>query len=192
MTALYAVLFVLAPIASGKIASLGPFTFPAGFLVMAVAFAVLDLVNERDGKRAARSAIMAALLSRAFVYFVIFPVLLSLPGKVLVEGYDALLNQAFRLFLWGEIAMLVSQWFVDVPLFAWIRDRLDRRWFVLRYLGSTLASMTIGALIFVVGGYFGTGLDPLALFAGSIVARLAMTLILAPVVWVAREVYVGD
>ncbi len=191
MTALYVTLFVLAPLASAKIIDAGPWQFPAGFAIMALAFAVLDLINEKHGKGQARATVLQAVAIRAFVYVVILGPMMIAPG-IEPEGYDAVLGQGIRLFLWGELAMFTSQWLVDIPLFAWIRDRLHRRWFVLRYLGSTLASMTVGALIFVYGGYWGTGADPFALWQGSIVARVVMTVVLSPIVWSVREVYVGE
>ena len=112
------------------------------------------------------------------VYLVVFPLILWLPSpKPDVIGEVA--HQTFRLFLAGEIAPLVTNLLIDIPIFAALKKREIPLGFFGRTNLSNLASMTIGTVLFMTLAFFGVrDIGPMIIV--GIVWRFGFTLLVSP------------
>lgn len=180
LVALFVTLNVMAPIAANKIVDVG-IIFTAGSVLLGLAYGVLDVINDWRGRAAARDTLAAALWVRFLFFAVVIPMLLLLPGHA-PAGYEAMLGNSARLFVAGWVSLLVGGWFVNTPTFSWLRARTRGRWFVLRYLTTSLPTIVIGTIFYAVLGFAGTQVDVAALIFGTTVARIAIGVVITPLV----------
>lgn len=192
LASLYAVLFVIAPVLSAKIVGLGigNAVLPVGAMAISVAYMLLDVIHDGCGKAQARQTVISAAIARAVVYLMVVPVVLVVPAKSELPGFHDIMYESMRLFLASEIAMVGSQLFVDIPIFAALRQR-TRTAFWLRYNASTFISNAFSIVVFSTLGFAGTGRAPvLGVIFGIVLVRFAMTAALTPLAvvlrWLAR------
>jgi uncharacterized integral membrane protein (TIGR00697 family) len=172
--------------ASTKVATVLGVHFPAGVYTTTMASGVADIVNDQWGPKVARRMVLMALFVRAFVWFLVVPVLIWFPTVIAPQGYNDLFAQAFRLFLASEFAFFIEMWVVEVWVFVTIKRITGERWFALRYYISTFIAVSVGTSVFVLLGYTGTT-DIVPLIVGGVTARLVMLIVFSPFVIVARR-----
>jgi uncharacterized PurR-regulated membrane protein YhhQ (DUF165 family) len=151
-----------------------------------VSYGLLDIVNDWKGRQVARMTVESALIARVVFFVVVVPVLLLLPSAKPAPGFDALMGQSVRLFAAGWVSLFAGGWLVNTPFFSWLRERYKGRWFVLRYLTTSLPTIVVGSIVYGVLGFWGTGVDVFALIWGTAVARVAIAAVIVPAVWVVR------
>jgi uncharacterized integral membrane protein (TIGR00697 family) len=178
VAALAAASFVITPILGVKSIVLGPLIVLGGQISMIFAYGLIDVAHDVWGRAQAIRTIVVAAMARLFVWSMIGLVALS-PGGA-PSGWERVLHESFRYFLAGELAMLLSQLFVDVRVFAWVRERL-RRGFWVRYNLSNLLSQTLTFALFVPLALAGTGRPLLAIFVSGILLRLLLSFIMTPI-----------
>jgi uncharacterized integral membrane protein (TIGR00697 family) len=178
---LYAAIFVLVPILSNKVLLIGPWQLLAGIPFMSLAYIIVDLLNENYGPHTARGAVLAGMVARAFAFVVMVPFVLMMPGVRELQGYPELLSQGLKLFLAAEVGIFVSQWFVDIPLFQWVKRNLGQG-FWLRYNITTHLSAVLTILFVITAVFWGNphvSLPNMLLTAA--VTRVALTALFTPV-----------
>jgi uncharacterized PurR-regulated membrane protein YhhQ (DUF165 family) len=164
--ALYIGLFATANLLSLVTFSFLGVTWMLGSVAMIVAYGLLDLVHHVEGRSVAQRTILYAAVARAIAF--------------LIVGWwrpDWALNGAI-FFLAAEAAMIVSQWCVDLPIFA----ALASRGFVTRSVVSSCVSQPLSAAIFSVGAAWALAQPYWSVFVGALSLRVFLgPLIVAPV-----------
>ena len=186
LMALFVSLNLMAPIASNKVVDLGFIIFTAGSLLIAISYGALDILNDWKGRRAARVTVETALIVRAAFFLVIVPLLIFLPAKSVTPGFDAFLATSARLFVAGWFSLLVGGWFVNTPIFSWLRVKMHGRNFILRYLATSFPTIIAGNVVYITLGFYGTPVDIPALILGTTVARVVLGVIITPFVALGR------
>jgi len=158
---------------------------PAGVFVYALTFTLLDLINERLGKRGARqvigTAVCANLLLAAYAQLTVW-----WPAPAFFDGQGAVarvLGATPRIVGASLIAYLVAS-LVDAELFAWWRARVGGyRW--MRVLVSNALSTAVDSLVFVTLAFAGV-LPVLPLVVGQYLVKMGVTVVSLPLIYVIR------
>ena len=160
---------------------------PAAVFIYALTFTLIDLVNERLGKRAARYVVYAAFLSNlllaAYMQFAIWLPPAPFYGAEGQAAFASVLGSTWRVVMASLIAYLIST-LIDVQVFAWWRDRVGRyRW--ARVLVSNSVSTLIDSAVFITIAFLGV-MPVLPLIAGQYVVKMVVTLISIPLIYAVR------
>jgi hypothetical protein len=153
--------------------------------IYALTFTLLDLINERLGKRGARqvigTALAANLLLAAYAQLTVW-----WPAPAFFDGQGAVarvLGATPRIVGASLVAYLVAS-LVDAELFAWWRARVGGyRW--LRVLVSNAVSTGVDSLVFVTIAFAGV-LPVLPLVAGQYVVKMLVTVLSLPLIYGVR------
>ena len=127
----------------------------AGTLIYAVTFTLLDLINERQGKRGAQKVVAAAvaanILLAAYVHLTI-----RLPYPSSYEGqasYEQVLGPTPRIVAASLIAFFLAS-LVDTEVYALLRARIrGYRW--LPVLGSNAVGTLVDSVLFISLAFYG-------------------------------------
>lgn len=179
MAGIYISLFVMAPYLSVRIVNIGGVKLLVGGIGMILAYGILDVINEVYGANRAKQVVLSAASARLVVYCFI-AISYALPTFHQPNGYSSIINQSFRILLAGEIALVATQYFIDVPLFSWIKKRLLYGFWV-RYNLSNLVSQSIAAILFITLAFIGTGKPIISLIISQIFLRAILSITLTPV-----------
>lgn len=183
---LYVACELIANVTAAKPIVLGPLVVPAGVLIYALTFTLLDLVNERLGKIGARqvigTAFAANLLLAAYAQLTVW-----WPAPPFFDGQPAverILGATPRIVGASLLAYLAAA-LVDAELFAWWRARVGGyRW--LRVLISNTVSTGVDSALFVTLAFLGI-LPVLPLIAGQYVVKMAVTVLSLPLIYLIRR-----
>jgi uncharacterized integral membrane protein (TIGR00697 family) len=187
LAALFVTLNLIAPIASTKVSVLLGVTFATGSILVGVSYGFLDIINDWKGKDAAKETVLTALIVRTVFFLVVMPLVFALPTKAAPDGFDLFLGQSFRLFFAGLVSLWVSAWYVNTPLFSDLKERMQGRWFVLRYLVVSFPTFFVSTLVYIGIGFWGLPVDLAALVWGTMVARSVVAVLVSPIVWAVRR-----
>lgn len=169
---------VMAPIAGNRLIGWQGWVLPAGAIFIAMFYALVDVIHELYGTRDAKEVVWSAVVARLFIYLVMFPLILLLPSpKPDVLGEVA--HQTLRLFLAGEIAPLVTNLLIDIPAFAWLKNKKIPGGFFARTNLSNLFSVTLGTVLFMVIAFAGVRPIEQMIIVGM-VWRLGFTIVVSP------------
>jgi uncharacterized integral membrane protein (TIGR00697 family) len=160
----------------------GPLVVPAGVFVYALTFTLLDLINERLGKRGARqvigTAFCANLLLAAYAQLTVW-----WPAPAFFDGQPAVervLGATPRIVVASLVAYLVAS-LADAEIFAWWRARVGGyRW--VRVLASNAVSTAVDSAVFVTLAFAGV-LPVLPLVVGQYAVKMAVTLLSLPLIY---------
>jgi queuosine precursor transporter len=158
---------------------------PAGVFVYALTFTLLDLINERLGKRGARqvigTAFCANLLLAAYAQLTVW-----WPAPAFFDGQAAVvrvLGATPRIVAASLIAYLVAS-LVDAEVFAWWRARVGGyRW--VRVLVSNALSTGLDSAVFVTLAFAGV-LPVLPLVVGQYLVKMGVTVVSLPLIYMIR------
>lgn len=174
--AIYVALFAVANVLSTWSFDVFGATIFLGSIAMVVAYGLLDIVNDVEGKQAAQRTVLFAGWARAAV----FAGLVAL-SWVWPSAWSLAMASA-TMFVFAELAMLASQYCVDVPVFDALKRRL-RGPFWVRYNVSNLISQPLAAAIFSVGASWAFSKPYLSVLVGALSVRvLALPILLTPMV----------
>jgi uncharacterized integral membrane protein (TIGR00697 family) len=186
LVTMFVTLNLIAPIASNKVIDLG-ITFAAGSMLIGISYGILDIINDWQGKAAAKATIDTALVVRALFFVVVVPLIMLLPAKTQTEGFDAFMAQSARLFFAGWLSLLVGGRMVNTPFFSWLRERTQCRHFALRYLTTSFPTIVAGSIVYGIVGFWGVPkVDVFSLIWGTVVARILIGVAITPLVALAR------
>jgi uncharacterized integral membrane protein (TIGR00697 family) len=175
----------LAPLTAWLPGEGGRLVVPAGVFVYALTFTLLDLINERLGKRGARqvigTAFCANLLLAGYAQLTVW-----WPAPAFFDGQAAVarvLGAAPRVVA-ASLAAYVVAALVDAELFAWWRARVGGyRW--LRVLASNAVSTAVDSAVFVTLAFLGT-LPVLPLIVGQYAVKMGVTILSVPLIYATR------
>jgi uncharacterized integral membrane protein (TIGR00697 family) len=179
---LYIACELIANVTAVKPIAVGGLVLPAGVFIYAITFTLLDLINERLGKRGARqvigTALCANLLLAAYAQLTVW-----WPGPAFFDGQAAVervLGATPRIVVASLVAYLVAS-LVDAELFAWWRTRVGGyRW--ARVLASNAVSTAVDSLVFVTLAFAGV-LPVLPLASGQYVVKMVVTVLSLPLIY---------
>ena len=182
---LYIAAELIANVTAVKPIVLGRLVVPAGVFVYALTFTLLDLINERLGKRGARqvigTAFCANLLLAAYAQLTVW-----WPAPAFFDGQQAVvrvLGATPRIVAASLIAYLVAS-LADAELFAWWRARIGGyRW--MRVLVSNALSTGLDSVVFVTLAFVGV-LPVLPLIVGQYLVKMAVTVVSLPLIYLIR------
>jgi queuosine precursor transporter len=155
---------------------------PAGVFIYALTFTLLDLVNERLGRRGARQVIATAfcanVLLAAYAWLTVW-----WPAPAFFDGQEAVarvLGATPRIVVASLVAYLIAS-LLDAELFAWWRARVGGyRW--ARVLVSNGVSTAVDSGVFVTLAFAGV-LPVLPLVAGQYLVKMAVTVVSLPLIY---------
>jgi queuosine precursor transporter len=183
---LYVACELVANVTAVKPIVVGPLVVPAAVFVYALTFTLLDLINERLGKLAARQVIAtgfcANFLLAAYSQFTVWA-----PAPAFFDGGPAVarvLGATPRVVGASLAAYLVSS-LVDAEIFAWWRTYVGGvRW--LRVLVSNAVSTAVDSVLFVTLAFAGV-LPVVPLVVGQYVVKMAVTVVSLPLIYAVRR-----
>jgi uncharacterized integral membrane protein (TIGR00697 family) len=182
---LYVACELIANITAGKPVAVGGVVVPAAVFLYTLTFTLIDLLNERLGKPAARQVVITAfaanLLLAGYTQLAI-----RLPAAPFFEGqaaFASVLGGTPRIVAASLVAYLASA-LVDTEIFAWWRARVGGpRW--ARVLASNAVSTLVDSVLFV--GIAFAGVLPVApLIHGQYLVKMAVTLVSLPLIYALR------
>ena len=171
-------LFILAPIFSNRVIDLFGMPILMSAITMQLAYATLDLINNNFGPDKAKQTLLSAILMR-FIIWIIIGLLMLLPTYKMTSGFEGFVLDSFKLMLAGWFATGFSQYFIDIPIFNYVKTRLKYN-FIARYNISNFISLLLAAILFNVIAFFGTDMPILKLTIMAFVIQVIMTIVLSP------------
>ena len=183
---------IIANVTASKPVDIIGIQVPAAVFIYALTFTLVDLINERLGRRRARQVIYTAfaanILLALYIQFAI-----KLPpaeGYPLQEAFAGVLGSTWRIVLASLTAYLVSS-LIDVEVFAWWRRRIGRyRW--ARVLASNTFSALVDSVLFITIAFWGVaGYDVAGLIKGQYAVKMAITVVSMPLIYLIRRGPVG-
>ena len=196
LVALYTVFTCMSQVLAAKIAIIdlgfAAITFPTAVPIFAVTFLITDVVNERFGRSATHRMILAAFVAQvALLVFVwIATNLTPAPFWGLQEEWDAVFSTVPRITIASWATFLISE-NLDAILFDVLRRKTRGRHLWLRNAGSSVISLTVDTVVFVMLAFAGTGVPLAAIMAGQFVGKYAVALLDIPFMYINRSILGG-
>lgn len=172
-----------------------------GVIPWPVVFITTDLINEYFGRAGVRRLTFLAVGMISYSFVVLFLATL-VPAWDKSPVADAVFNRVFGQSMWiiagSIVAFLIAQ-MLDVLVFQALKERTGRRLLWLRATGSTVFSQLIDTLVILfiafrvptllrIPGYEMTGEDFVRVAAGNYGYKLAIAVLITPVIYVAHAV----
>jgi len=179
LTSGYVVLFVLAPFLSNRIIEVFGAKLLVGSIGMILSYGLLDIINEVFGRRQAQETVLTAAVIRVLVWIFIAASFL-LPTFQQPVGFDSIMQSSLRILIAGEISLVLTQYFIDVPLFDWLKQRI-KYGFWARYNISNMMSQSLLFSIFIVIAFFNTGKPLGELILWGILLRIFISILFTPI-----------
>ena len=126
-------------------------------LFIPLIFSINDIINEVYGKDRARSVVQSALVM-VFLVFVCSMLFAALPPSMRFApkeaAYDTIFGLSARIAAASLIAFAVAE-FLDIYIFAKIREKLGKKSLWLRTNVSNFASQLVDSVIFISLAFYG-------------------------------------
>lgn len=185
LIALYVACELIANVTAAKPVALGSIEVPAGVFIFALSLTLIDLINERLGKRKARQVVYAAFAA-SFLLAIYSQIAIALPPASFYEGQEAfagVLGSTWRIVIASLIAYLVAS-LIDIEVFAWWRQRFGRyKW--ARVLASNTISTPIDSVLFITIA-FGGVYPLLPMIGGQYAVKMGITILSLPLIYLIR------
>ena len=185
LVALYIACELIANITAGRAIDVVGISAPGGVFIYALTFTLIDLVNERLGKRGAQRVILAAFAANILLALYT-SLILALPVPSFFTHQDAfrtVLGATPRIIAASLSAYLVSS-FIDIEIFAAWKTRVGGyKW--VRVLLSNVVSTGVDSIVFVVLAFAGT-LPLLPLIEGQYIIKMMITICSLPLIYATR------
>lgn len=180
VVAVYAVVQLLADLASLKIGVVFGLAVDMGTFIYPITFTLRDLAHKVLGREKARVLILsaAAMNFTAVLYLIGTAMVPADPGWGLGEQYAAIFTPIWRIVFAAVVAQVVSQ-LVNTEVYHWFATKITRRHQWLRVLVSNSVAIPVDNIIFVLGAF------AFAMPWGSVVEIFIFNLILKMAVMVA-------
>lgn len=161
---------------------------PGAVLIFSVTFLLMDIVNEKYGRREVQRMIWLALAAQ--IAFIVFSrlVLGAVPAPFFENqaAFEAVLGAIPRIVLAGLAAFLVSE-SLNAYLFQWIKRATGGRHLWLRNAFSSLPSMAVDSIVFVTLAFY--GVMPIApLIVGLTLVKWLVGIVDVPFMYAARAI----
>jgi uncharacterized PurR-regulated membrane protein YhhQ (DUF165 family) len=157
--------------------------FAAGTALFGISYLITDVVNNNWGKSEARWVIVTSVSIRMLLYLALIPLVLAIPAFRAPQNYTETMQGAFRLFLAGEVSTFLTQYFMEIPFFSWLR----RFWgFAGSYVGAGLLNVAVSSFLFSLVAFWGSN-GLLSLIRGQCSVALLVRLSALPLALVANR-----
>ncbi|MDL1891955.1 VUT family protein [Sphingobacteriales bacterium CHB3] len=186
LIALYVSCDLIANVTASKPVTVFGFTAPAGVFIYAATFTLVDLINERLGKKGARHVVYAAFAANILLAaYTLLVVHLPSPDFYTHQtAFAATLGSTPRIVVASLVAFIVSS-LIDVEIFAWWKEKIGRhKW--ARVLTSNTVSTFVDSVVFV-GIAFAGVLPLVSLIAGQYVMKMGITIVSIPLIYLVRR-----
>ena len=184
LIALYIACELIANVTASKPVSLGPVAVPSAVFIYTLTFTLVDLINEKLGKRGARRVVFAAFICNLLLAaYTRFAIALPAPSWYDQEAFVSVLGSTWRIVMASLTAYLVSS-LVDTEIFAWWRARVQgHRW--ARVLVSNSISTLVDSMVFITLAFWGV-MPVLPLILGQYAVKMAVTVVSIPMIYAVR------
>lgn len=167
----YLAFAMMTPILDTHIVKIGWFQFMSGQLTLFATLAIIDVINQHWGSRAAKEAVGSALIIRAIFYLAIIPLFMLLPAEFDMGG-GKLFAQSFRNFISLTLTTFLVRFFITIPLFTRMKS-----WFSVKYNVTGLAFVIISGVLSPTLKYYGVaGVDIPSLIITGMLVKGAITI----------------
>ena len=170
---IFTALAVITPILATKVVNLFGVKFVAGIFTMLFAFSLLNVVNELWGKRDAQFLAVSIVLVRLVLFLGLVPLILKLPAYLEPAGYAGLLRMSIRTFLASEVATLVQNVFIEIPLFHALKK--IKFGFLFRANLSNIISWSFGTISFVLVSFWGSSKSLVPIMIGQLLLKFPLS-----------------
>ncbi|MGA1530992.1 MAG: queuosine precursor transporter, partial [Kiritimatiellia bacterium] len=152
VVAVYAMVQLLADLASLKIGVVFGLAVDMGTFIYPVTFTLRDLAHKVLGRRRARVLIVTAAAMNFFavLYLIACAAVPSDEGWGLGEQFSAIFSPIWRIVFAAVVAQVVSQ-LVNTEVYHWFATRVTKRYQWLRVLVSNSVAIPVDNIIFVLG-----------------------------------------
>ncbi len=185
---LYIACELIANITAAKPIELWGVVAPGGVLIYALSFTLIDLVNERMGKRGARRVVYTAFCAN--LLFALYSMLVvGMPSPAYFTGaqaFSTVLGTTPRIVGASLAAYIVSS-LVDVEIFAAWKERVGR-WKWARVLLSNTVSTLVDSALFVSLAFAGS-FPLLPLIGGQYLIKMGVTFLSLPLIYATKYVH---
>lgn len=161
---------------------------PGAVLIFSVTFLLMDIVNEKYGRREVQRMIWLALAAQiAFVAFSRL-VLGAVPAPFFENqaAFETVLDAVPRIVIAGLAAFLVSE-SLNAYLFQWIKRATGGRHLWLRNTFSSLPSMAVDSIVFVTLAFYGV-MPIMPLIIGLTITKWLVGVVDVPFMYAARAI----
>lgn len=182
---LYIACEIIANVTAAKPVTVWGVTAPGGVFIYALTFTLIDLINERLGRKGARRVVVAAFAANILLALYT-TIIITLPSPAFFTGGEAFrtaLGSTPRIVAASLGAYLVSS-LIDVEVFAaWKRRVGGHKW--ARVLASNTVSTGVDSTVFVVAA-FGGSIPLVPLIVGQYLIKMAVTFLSIPLIYVTK------
>ncbi|MDI6784462.1 MAG: queuosine precursor transporter [bacterium] len=183
---LYIACELIANVTASKPVAIGNIVVPGAVFIYALTFTLIDLINEKLGKKGAQQVVCTAfaanILLVVYIHFVI-----GLPAASFYTDNDAfsvVLGSTPRIVFASLTAYLISS-LVDTEVFVWWRRKVGKyKW--ARVLISNAVSTLIDSILFISIAFYGI-LPIIPLIEGQYIVKMAVTIISIPLIYLIQE-----
>jgi uncharacterized integral membrane protein (TIGR00697 family) len=184
--ALYVACELIANVTASKPVSLGRIVVPSAVFVYTLTFTLIDLINEKLGKKRARQVIYSTLAANV-VLALYCQLAISLPSASFYSNqraFASVLGATPRIVVASLVAYRVSS-IIDTQVFAWWKERVGRaKW--LRVLISNSVSTGVDSVLFITLAFY--GLMPLiGLIEGQYFVKMTITVVSLPLIYLVKS-----
>jgi queuosine precursor transporter len=154
VVAVYAMVQLLADLASLKIGVVFGLAVDMGTFIYPITFTLRDLAHKVLGRKRARVLIITAagMNFLAVLYLIACAAVPSDEGWGLGEQFSAIFTPIWRIVFAAVVAQVVSQ-LVNTEVYHWFATRVTRRHQWLRVLVSNSVAIPVDNIIFVLGAF---------------------------------------
>jgi uncharacterized integral membrane protein (TIGR00697 family) len=154
VVALYAVVELLANVASLKIGVVFGYAVDMGTFIYPVTFTLRDLAHKILGRHRARVLIVSAagINFLSVLYLIWAASVPGDPGWGKGEAYAAIFDPMWRIVVFSVVAQVISQ-LVNTEVYHWFATKVTRRHQWLRTLVSNSVAIPVDNIVFVLGAF---------------------------------------
>ncbi|MCX7919575.1 MAG: queuosine precursor transporter [bacterium] len=183
---LYIACELIANVTASKPIAMGNIVVPAAVFIYALTFTLIDLINEKLGKKGAQQVVYAAFVANIILAAYIQLVILLPPAKFYPHNvaFSSVLGSTPRIVFASLVAYLISS-LIDTEVFAWWRQNVGKhKW--ARVLISNAVSTLIDSVLFISIAFIGV-LPVVPLITGQYMVKMAVTFISIPLIYLIRQ-----
>ena len=184
--ALYVACELIANVTASKPVALGPVTVPSAVFIYTLTFTLIDLINERLGRKRARRVIYSTLAANVLLaaYCRLAIALPAAPFYSDDGAFASVLGSTPRIVAASLVAYLLSS-LIDTHIFSWWREKVGGpRW--LRVLASNSVSTALDTVVFI-GVAFAGVMPVVGLMEGQYAVKMAITILSLPLIYAVRK-----
>ena len=183
---LYIACELIANVTASKPVAIGNIVVPGAVFIYALTFTLIDLINEKLGKKGAQQVVYTAFAANIILAAYIQLVIVLPPASFYNNNsaFSSVLGSTPRIVFASLIAYLISS-LIDTEVFAWWRQKIGKhKW--ARVLISNTVSTLIDSVLFISIAFYGI-LPIIPLIEGQYIVKMAVTVVSLPLIYFIRQ-----